>query len=100
MPWAERYRDDGRGIWRYRGRYVDAAGKQQSRTFDTKREALRWAGEEEGKVARGQRTDAAAARMKWGDWCERWLPSRQVEPSTRRGHQSQLRVHLRPRWGT
>src|SRR5690349_11995247 len=98
MPWAERYRTDA-GKLRHRGRYVDAAGRQRSRTFDTKAAAMRWAGEEEAKVARGQRTDAPSARTRWGAWCDRWAPGRQVEPSTRRGDESKIRVHVRPRWG-
>ena len=98
MPWAERYRS--RGVWRYRGRYLDAAGKQRSHTFGTKAEALRWAGEQEAMVQRGQRTDPAAARMLWGAWCDRWLPTKQTEPSTRRTDESTIRVHVRPRWET
>jgi integrase len=97
MPWPERYRTQA-GKLRWRGRYLDAARKPRSRTFDTRAAAMRWAGEEEAKVARGQRTDATAARMRWGAWCDRWLPSKQTEPSTRRGDESTIRVHVRPRW--
>jgi integrase len=99
MPSAERYRDESRGIWRYRGRYYDAAGRKRSRTFDTKAAALRWAGEEEAKVHRGQRTDPVAARMKWGDWCDSWLAAKRSEPRTRRTDESTVRAHVRPRWG-
>lgn len=99
MPSAERYRDKGRGVWRYRGRYRDASGRRHSKTFDTKAAALRWAGEEESKVHRGQRSDPVAARMPWGSWCDRWLPSKQVEPWTRRTDASTVKVHVRKRWG-
>ena len=99
MPWAERYRTQS-GRLRWRGRYLDAAGVSRSRTHDTKAAAMRWAGEEESKVQRGQRTDPTSARMRWGDWCDRWLPSKQTEPSTRRTDESTIRVHVRPRWGS
>ena len=98
MPWVERYRTKT-GRLRWRGRYLDAAGGKPSRTFDTKAAAARWSGEEESKVQRGQRTDPASARMRWGDWCDRWLPSKQTEPSTRRTDESTIRCHVRPRWG-
>jgi integrase len=100
MPSAERYRDNSRGVWRYRGRYRDAAGVRHSRTFDTKAAALRWAGEEEAKVHRGQRSDPSGAKMRWGDWCDRWLDAKQSEPRTRRTDESIIRKHVRPRWGT
>lgn len=103
MPSAERYkagtRTDGRPVHRWRGRYTDSAGKKRSKTFDTKTAALRWAGAEEEKVQRGQRSDPASARMKWGEWCDRWFPSKRLEPTTRAGQQSRIDVHVRPRWG-
>lgn len=103
MPSAERYhsstRADGKLVHRWRGRYTDAAGRKRSRTFDTKTAALRWAGAEEAKVERGQRSDPTSARMRWGDWCDRWFPAKRLEPSTRAGQQSRIDVHVRPRWG-
>jgi integrase len=100
MPSAEKYRDQSRGIWRYRGRYYDAAGRKRSKTFDTKAAAMRWAGEEEGKVLRGQRTDTMAARQKWADWCQLWLDAKRTEPRTRRTLASSVNAHVLPRWGT
>lgn len=102
MPWAERYvagrRPDGRPVYRWRARYRDATGKQISKSFDTKSAALRWAGEQEAKVHRGQRSDPAGARMRWGDWCDRWWAAKRLEPGTRRRAESRLNVHVRPRW--
>lgn len=100
MPSVERYRDNSRDLWRYRGRYLDAAGRKRSRTFDTKAAALRWAGTEEDKVSRGHRTDTAAAKMKWSAWCERWIAAKRMEPRTRRTVESSIRAHVMPRWGT
>lgn len=99
MPSAESYRDN-KGRLRWRGRYRGADGRKSSRTFDTKSAAMRWAASEEDKVARGVQSNPTAARLRWGDWCDRWLPSRTVEPSTRRTDESVARNHVRPRWGT
>lgn len=103
MPSAEKYqagtRPDGRPIYRWRGRYRDSSGKRISRTFDTKSAALRWAGNEESKVHRGQRSDPSSARMPWGDWCDLWWPAKRIEPTTRATGDSRLKVHVRPRWG-
>lgn len=104
MPSAEKYqagqRTDGRPIYRWRGRYRNSAGRKVSRTFDTKSAALRWAGEEEAKVHRGQRSDPTSARMPWGQWCDRWWPAKRLEPSTRATGDSRLKVHVRPQWDT
>lgn len=99
MPSAESYRT-GEGKLRWRGRYRNAAGRKVAKTFDTKAAAMRWAGGEEGKVHRGQRSNPTAARMKWGEWADRWQAARAVEPSTARTDDVTIRVHLRPRWET
>ena len=103
MPSAEKYHAgttaSGRPLYRWRGRYRAANGKKPSRSFDTKAAALRWAGEQEAKVHRGARSDPAAARMRWGDWVDRWHPSRRLEFNTARTQESRIRVHVRPRWG-
>lgn len=102
MPSAERYlagqRGDGRPRYKWRGRYRDAAGRMRSKSFDLKSQALRWAGEEEGKVHRGQRSDVVGARMRWGQWADMWWPARTVEPGTKRRDESRMKVHVRPRW--
>lgn len=102
MPSAERYlaghREDGRPRYRWRGRYRDAARQPHSKSFDLKSQAMRWAGEEEAKAHRGQRSDPGSARMRWGQWADAWWPARTVEPGTKRRDESRMRVHVRPRW--
>ncbi len=100
MPSTERYRDEQRGVWRWRGRYYDAAGRRRSRTFDTKAAAARWAGKQEDKAKRGRRTDDRAAKLTWGEWCDRWFAAKAGEPTTRRTDTSIIRAHVRPRWGS
>lgn len=99
MPTVDRYRDETRGVWRWRGRYFDATGSRRSRTFDTRAAAKRWAAAEEDKVARGQRSDPVAAKMRWGVWCDRWLAAKPIEPRSLRTLESTVRAHVRPRWG-
>jgi integrase len=99
MPSIESYRTKA-GKLRVRGRYRAANGKKIAKTFDTVAAARRWAGEEEAKVHRGQRSNPTAARMKWGEWADRWHAARAVEPSTARTDAVTIRVHLRPRWET
>jgi integrase len=99
VPSVESYRTKA-GKLRWRGRYRNAAGRKVAKTFDTMAAARRWSGEEEAKVHRGQRSNPTAARMKWGEWADRWQAARAVEPSTARTDAVTIRAHLRPRWET
>jgi integrase len=102
VPSVERYqagtRSDGRPVYKWRGRYRDAAKKMRSKTFPLKSQALRWAGEQEAKVYRGERSDVVSARMRWGQWADMWWHARTVEPGTKRRDESRMKVHVRPRW--
>lgn len=98
MAWTEELPPNKAGVVRHRGGYRLANGKKRYRTFDKERDADRWANAEEQKVVDGSRRDPASGRMRWGDWCERWWPSRTMEPGTSRSQLSLLENHVRPRW--
>lgn len=98
VSWTEALAPNQAGVTRYRGVYRLADGKKRRRTFDTEREADRWAKSEEQKVVDGSRRDPAKGRMKWGDWCEKWWPSRKLEPGTLRSQLSLREHHVKPRW--
>lgn len=84
---------------RWRGTYRDATGRRRSRSFDHKRPALAWAHREEDKTRRGGGADPDGARIRWGEWFERWHPTRGLAPSTRRSGETRIVQHVRPRWG-
>lgn len=84
---------------RWRGIYRDAGGRKRSKTFDHKRPALAWAVREEDKAARGARSDPHGGKITWGDWFDRWEPTRNVAGSTRRRDKTRIDQHVRPRWG-
>lgn len=85
---------------RYQGRYRDAKGVEQTlgRTFAHKAEALRLAAEEEAKSRRAGYRDPNASKQTWGQWCDRWWPTRGVEASTVRTDVGRRDRYLKPRW--
>lgn len=98
MSWTEALPPNANGIVRHRGVYRLADGKKRRKTFDRQRDAERWANSEEQKVVDGSRRDPARGRMKWGDWCETWWPSRRLEPGSMRSQLSLREHHVQPRW--
>lgn len=94
MPWAEKLPSG-----RYRACWRDDAGRQRSRSsFVQEAQALRWAGEQEGKTRRGELVSTGRSPS-WEAWCAEWLQLRRVEPSTARQDAMRIRKHLQPKWG-
>lgn len=95
MAWAEKLPSG-----KYRGVYRDATGKKRSvgQTFTHKPRAERAAAAIEGKSRRSMYGDPDAARRTWGEWCDEWWPTREVEASTLRVDVGRRRTHLDPRW--
>lgn len=98
MAWVEELPGGG-----FRGCYRTSEGRKRSSTKDDtgtpflrKTAAQRWAAEQEG-VARRTRRDLTAGRMKWGAWCDEWLPTRRIEASTTRASGPILK-NVRDRW--
>lgn len=93
MGWAEKLPNG-----RYRAIWRDATGKKRSKSgFTQKAAAERYAGEQESKAARGERTYTGRG-ITWGEWCDRWLELRRVEPATARADKGRIDKHLTPRW--
>ncbi|MCD7100479.1 tyrosine-type recombinase/integrase [Pseudoclavibacter sp. 13-3] len=36
--------------------------------------------------------------MTWGDWCERWWPTRRIEASTAANEEAMVQKHISPQW--
>lgn len=59
------------GKTRWVGRYRDPAGREHSKTFDTRREAAAWEAEREREIRRGEwvnTSDAPTLGQLWGSW--------------------------------
>jgi len=96
MAWAERLESG-----RYRGRYRDGRGEKQGTpdTYAHKPRAIREAAALEEKARRHFAADPDAGRRSWGEWCDEWWPTRQIEEQTRITDEGRRRNHLDPRWG-
>lgn len=95
MAWAEKLPSG-----KYRGLYRDAAGRKRSAgsTFSHKAAAERAAAAQEERARRSMSSDPEAYKRPWGEWCDEWWPTRNVEPTTLRIDESRRRTHLDPRW--
>jgi len=81
------------GRVRWRARYYDPTGLERNRTFDTKREAVRFAAEQRESTRSGQWVDPRAGRTHlealWEDFERDLLPQRR--PTTRQNYRAAWR---------
>jgi len=82
------------------GRYRDETGRERTKTFATKGDALAWARAKEASVERGEHVDPSRSRITIEEWSQEWLDSLRVKPSTRVGYESLMRNQVLPRWGS
>lgn len=88
-----------RGPGRWLGRYRGPDGKERTKTFPTKNEALAWGQTQERRMRSMEWTDPARAKVTVGEWSERWLETLHVKPKTRAEYESLMRTAVLPRWG-
>lgn len=77
--------------------YKDRQGRNRTlkgQTFKFKKAAQNAAADAETKAQR-RRTDTT---MTWGEWSEKWLANRDVEPSTATKDKERIAAHLTPKW--
>lgn len=98
---VERVRNDkrwGRGK-RWLGVWLDPNGKEKTKAFETKAEALRYARTLETDRDRGDYLDPNAGKTRLDEIGARWIASRSVDPSSQLKYESIWRLHVQPRFG-
>lgn len=88
----------GRGL-RWRARYRDADGRQRSRSFARKPDAVRFLALVQADLLRGSYIDPGRSRTALSVYARLWLDSLSVRPSTRRTYDSHLRAWILPALG-
>lgn len=86
----------------YSARYRDASGRSRpvaGGPWTHKAAAERAAASAEAESRAPGWRDPEAARRTWGQWCESWWPTRDVEASTLKSDVGRRDNHLLPRWG-
>lgn len=96
MAWSEKTTRSGKT--RYYGRYRnrDGAKCRLDETFPTAKAARNAASSQEQRIQNEPaRPDSL---ITWGQWCEKWWPTRKVAPSTAHRDAGRLHKHLEPKW--
>ncbi|MEZ7129257.1 tyrosine-type recombinase/integrase [Nonomuraea sp. AD125B] len=76
--------------------WVDPDGKERSTAYDRKADAERKIAAMGADIARGDYIDPNAGKVLFGDFAERWLASRLVDPSTKIRYEYVHRLHVAP----
>lgn len=84
------------GSWQ--GVATHPMGRDHTRVFPLRRQALLWAQELEATWRRDATHDPRAGEVRVGAWLDRWLAARRVDPVTADKEASHLRNHVRPQW--
>jgi integrase len=91
------------GKTRYLARYLDAGGKERSKTFRSEASAEHFLIQVEAAKLNGAYQDPAVGRLTFNQWADKWWavwagePDR--SPTTLASADSRLRLHLRPWFG-
>lgn len=80
-------------------RFRDDTGRQRSKSFDSKKNAMLYASQVEVQVKTGDWLDPALSRERFTSFHTRWEAARSVSPSRSSTERMQARVHIMPRWG-
>lgn len=85
---------------RWRVRYRDPSGRDRSKSFDRKDDALRYAHDVEMRIDRGRYIDPDKARATIGELAEQWLATKRAtrKPTTSASYESLWLSVVAPRW--
>lgn len=89
-----------RGNYRYKVRYLNPDGREQSRTFVRRADAETFLTSVTSDILRGQYVDPRAGRVRFADYAQEWLDRQSFAPSTREAVQSRFAAHVYPVLGS
>src|SRR5262245_61866813 len=82
---------------KWKARYTDPTGRDRSRTFARKLDAEKLLERVGAEMQKGEWINPKANKTRFEDWVEVWWKTTvKLAPSTRRGYDKVLRVHLYP----
>ncbi len=88
------------GHKRYVARYLGPDGREHTKSFERRRDAVDWLGVSEAGIRRGDWIDPASTRLTVGEWCEQWYAGRiGIAPATLDSYRTMLDVDLLPVFG-
>jgi integrase len=86
---------------RWEARYRDPAGRQRTKTFETKADARVFLGQVDLEQRRGEWVDPQLGRVTLAEWVAEWSATTvDLRPSTRARDDSYLRNHILPVFGS
>lgn len=84
---------------KWKARYTDPSGRDRSRTFDRKLDSEKFLERIGTDMQKGEWIDPKASKSRFEDWVEIWWKTTvKLAPSTRRGYDKVLRLHLLPQF--
>jgi integrase len=91
----------GRGM-RYKVRYVDPDGNEQSKSFPDRQlgVAQEFLNEVENQKRKGTYLDPDAGKILFKEFADSWLDARTFDESSREGTEFRLKLHVYPYFGT
>jgi integrase len=92
-------RKTSKGEWRYDVRYRTPEGPERSRTFNTLKDAKRFANTVEADKLRGAWIDPRSASVTLEEFAEQWRTTRVHRPTTQAQVETNLRRHVYPFFG-
>jgi Phage integrase, N-terminal SAM-like domain len=84
---------------KWKARYTDPAGRDRRKTFDRRSDAERFLERIGTSMQTGEWVDPRADKSRFDEWADTWWATTvKLAPSTRRGYERMLRVHLTPQF--